>query len=512
MVLVCSLAVPQAIPAAEKSVPERLAAHYYAKLREGDTAAVAKYIDVEELVDFKQKLIPILDAGFLADLSPEVLQVFAKGDDLAPVKEYSPEKLFSRFLDIVCLQPYIQNFLGQSTTRIIGSVGENTDKGKTVHVLVRNVPDGENGTEAPLTVLSARLLDGKWRLLIPQDIAQAVEMLHAQVMAQSGPAGGSQALVGGGPKGAYKKVIGMLSTGKQREAEGALEMLVGAFPNDQPLAFAQAVCSRSRWAKGRAAWQFSRVSEMDPSSVEGKCSRYMLKLDARKMVEDNMNGLRLLIQQNPDDPLLLWLMGMVCQDNYKHTHKKTFAKEGERSYRALLELFDVGPVLLHQTFANILAEQLDLDDEALKHRKIAVELEPASWTYQGLANTLSAMKRYDEANVAYEKLMEFDANSARYWQNWANSLSYEGNLVECIEKCRKAIGVDDGYYKAYNTWGYALERQGKADEAVAVFKKAIAVNPAHPYAYGAIARILKKKGDTAGAEEYLKRRKELPGQ
>jgi len=125
---------------------------------------------------------------------------------------------------------------------------------------------------------------------------------------------------------------------------------------------------------------------------------------------------------------------------------------------------------------------------------MAVRLEPASWTYQGLANTLSAMKRY-----------------AEYWYNWASSLSRQGNLADCIEKSKEAVERDAAYYRAYNTWGYALERQGKLDEAVAMFKKTISVNPAHPYAYGAIARVLKKKGDTAGAEEYLKKRRELPG-
>jgi len=69
-------------------------------------------------------------------------------------------------------------------------------------------------------------------------------------------------------------------------------------------------------------------------------------------------GLRTLIQQNPNIPLLLWLMGIECQDNFKLTGKKIYAREGEKSYQTLLKQWDVGPVLLHQTYANILAEQL----------------------------------------------------------------------------------------------------------------------------------------------------------
>ncbi|MDA3799181.1 MAG: tetratricopeptide repeat protein [Kiritimatiellae bacterium] len=313
------------------------------------------------------------------------------------------------------------------------------------------------------------------------------------------------------PSIVYADVMNMLSTGKQKEAEEMLTVLVNTFPEDQPLAFVQAVCSRSRWAKSRAAWQFQRVMELNPSTVEGKCARYMLDLDARKMVEDNMNGLRTLIQQNPNNPLLLWLMGMECQDNFKLTGKKTYAKEGERCYRALLEQWDVGPVLLHQTYANILAEQLDLYEEALEHRRIAVKLEPAAWNYQGLANTLSAMKRYDEANAAYQKLINLDSTSARYWQNWAHSRSYAGDYEDCIEKCKQSAKADPTYVGAYRTWAWALHQQGELEEALDMYQMVIDMSPNDFTMYKNAISILKKLGRDDEAAKLVEERNKLPG-
>jgi len=428
------------------------------------------------------------------------------------VKDYPSEKLFERFMDLIgLLQPQIKELLAQSKTEIIGSVPESTNGGQTVHVLARTTPQTGGDARVPVVVLTARLHDRKWRLLVPQDISQVVEMLHAQALAQGAGGGSGQSLIDAGPNRAHAEIMNMLSTGRQADAEEMLAVLVGAFPEDQPLAFAQAVCSRSRWAKSRAAWQFRRVMELDPSTVEGKAARYMLDLDARKLVEDNMNGLRILIQQNPKNPLLLWLMGMACQDNYKHTDKTTYAKEGAQSYRDLLNLWDVGPVLLHQTFANILSEQLELMEEALKHRQLAAELEPAGWTYQGLANTLTRMKRYDEADLAFAKLMELDPDDAQYWWNWALMLNQAGRNEDCIEKCRKSAELDPTYYKAYKTWAYALHSLHRLDEALTMCKKVISMNPREFDMYKKAAAILKELGRDDEAAELLEQRNKLPG-
>jgi tetratricopeptide (TPR) repeat protein len=319
------------------------------------------------------------------------------------------------------------------------------------------------------------------------------------------------ALRGASPSNVCARVFTELSEGRQQDAEALLDVFAEVHTNDQRLAFIQATCSRSRFSINRADMQFEQVMAMNPTTVEGNAARYMLELDARRNVQDNMNGMRLLIGQNPDSPLLLWLMGIACQDNYKRTGETKLAKEGADSYRLLMKRFTVGPVLVHQTFANILAEQLALYEEALPHRELAVRLEPAAWTYQGLANTLTSLKRYDEADAAFRKVIEFDPDSAMFWAQWADSQSKADKYDSCIEKSRKAIELDPSYHRAYASLGFALQAQGKLEEALTAYKRAIAVNPAYGHAYAQAAAILTKLGRHEEAQDFLKRKKSIPG-
>lgn len=314
------------------------------------------------------------------------------------------------------------------------------------------------------------------------------------------------------PSQVYDAVISELSAGRQGDAEDIVEVFVGIHTNDQRLAFAQAVCTRSRFSRLKADSQFRRVVEIDPRTVEGNCARYLLDLDDRKRVDESFKGLRLLTTENPDNPLLHWMIGVQCREHYLHTEQKGRSAEGAQAYKRVLELFDIGPVLVHQTYANILSEELENDEEALKHRRIAVKLEPKSWTYQGLANTLSAMCKYDEANAAYAKLVELEPTDPQFWHNWASSLSYQCRWDECIAKCQKALEVDAGYYKARNTWGYALEEQGKLKEALAQYEETIRLYPVHPYAYDAAARVLAELGLQDRAEAFLQKKERIHSQ
>jgi len=312
------------------------------------------------------------------------------------------------------------------------------------------------------------------------------------------------------PSAVYEKAIGELGAGRQSNAEELLEVYTAIHTNDQRLAFAQAVCSRSRWSKAKAESQFKRVLELDPSTPEGNCARYILDLDARSKVPENMSSLRLLTKRHPDNPLILWTMAVECRDHYRLTGETMYSKDAEACYRRLLDLFKVGPVLLHQTFANVLTEELHLNEEALKHRLIAVEQEPSSWTYEGLANTLTALERYDEANAAFTKLIEYDSRDAHYWHSWAISLFRQKKYADCIEKNRKILECDQSFFEAYESWGRCLESLGKYDEAVEKYKKAMALNPGGRSAYAHCIRTLGLLGRNDEALRMREQRDRIP--
>ncbi len=304
---------------------------------------------------------------------------------------------------------------------------------------------------------------------------------------------------------AYDNVISELSAGRQDDAEMMLEVLVAIHTNDQRLAFAQAVCNRSRFDKNEADWQFRQVLDMSPHTVEGKFSRYMLDLDDRNAVENGFKGLHLLSEENPKNPLLLWMIGVQCRDNYRHESTTNRSVEGIIAYERVLKIFDVGPVLVHQTYANILSEELGRHEEALPHRRIAVQLKPAAWTYEGLAHTLSKMRKYEEANKAFAKIIEFDSSDAQYWYDWARSLQDQKKWDECIEKCQKALAIDEDYHYARSAWANALEKQGKFKEAFEQYEETIRIDPVDFYACNGAARMLRKLGDfPEAARRYRK--------
>ncbi len=310
-------------------------------------------------------------------------------------------------------------------------------------------------------------------------------------------------LIQGTPQQRYDGVVNLLSAGKQSDAEHVLDAMIKAYPSDQRLMFCYAVCARSRWSISRAQWAFRRVLALDATTVEGNCAQYVLDLDEQKHAQQNMSALGFLIKQHPDNPFLLWIMGVECREYSKRTGEKTYGRDAERCYRRLLEIFPVGPVMVHQTFANILSEDLGLHEEALRHRRIAVEMEPTGWTYEGLGNTLSSMKKYDEANEAFAKVVQLDPDDAKYWLDWASNLQEQGQNEECIEKCKRALELEPNSFDAYNKWGHCLKAQKKYEEALEIFKKSMEINPAQWCPYAHTVEILKTLGRDAEAQPYL---------
>ncbi len=283
---------------------------------------------------------------------------------------------------------------------------------------------------------------------------------------------------------------GELAAGRQETAEMLLAILQPAFTNNQRLAFVRAVCKRSRFYVQEGARQFARVLAMKADSVEGRCARCVLDLDAQEKVDASFAELDRLAAANPDDPYIHWMIGVMCRDHYRETDRKDRSEAGARAYARVLELFPVAPVLVYQTYANILSEELGRDEEALPYRRKAVELSPAPWSYQGLANTLSRLKRYPEANAAFATLVELAPDDADYWASWANSLFKQREWTASIEKCQAALERDPRNAFAHNVWGAALVSMNRLEEGLAQYRKAIHDQPHFALAYDNAAQVL----------------------
>lgn len=275
-----------------------------------------------------------------------------------------------------------------------------------------------------------------------------------------------------GPEEAYKAVFKTCSEGRQAEAEKMLAFLVRKFPRDQRLAFFQAVCSRSRWNKTPSGWMLQRVQKMNSSSKEGRCAEYILRVDigGKANMESGIESAKKIVQEYPDDPLLLWTLAIVCREYYKETDLTTFSHVGADAFAGLMTKFEVAPVLVHVTYANILSEELLRHEEALKHREIAVKLEPAAWTYEGLGNTLRNLKRYDESIAALTHAIALRPDDPDYYVSRGNTLRDANRFDESIAEYRIAAKLDPDDGTIRHAWGYSLDEQGNYKEAMAQYE------------------------------------------
>lgn len=233
-----------------------------------------------------------------------------------------------------------------------------------------------------------------------------------------------------------ERAIQLLVAGKQSVAVGVLEesrksaAAAGRRP-DVDEVFLMAVLTRSCFYVEEAVPLFGYVKTVSPDSPHGRAAEYILQLDAQAPdLERNFKALQTLASEEPVDPLILWMLGVQCRSLNRN-------RTGVAAYAELCKLWDPGPVLVHQTYANLL-DQLRRYDESLVHRQLAVKLEPASWSYDGLGNTLTSLKRWEEADAAYAHATELAPRDAHSWTNWALSKSARGDVESAGKMNAKA--------------------------------------------------------------------------
>src|ERR1039457_1321085 len=276
------------------------------------------------------------------------------------------------------------------------------------------------------------------------------------------------------PSQIESRFLELLSAGKQSEAEDLIETYTSMYPNNQRMVFLRASCLRSRFMVREAAPLFASVIELEPNSVYGKGALQILYLDLKKEPGQHFEVLRRLVLENPNDMMLRWMIAVQCRAYDKN-------EEGMKHFQKLLEKWNPGPVLVHQTYGNLLDELKRHVEALVEHRK-AAELEPKGWSYQGLGNTLVLLNRCADANEIFKKSVELSPERSEYWQSWAWGLLCEGKFDESIAKCEKAITLNPENYIAWEYWGRCLELQGKLQDALQKYRKSVMINGTDKFA------------------------------
>ena len=234
------------------------------------------------------------------------------------------------------------------------------------------------------------------------------------------------------PDTVYQAAVDLLSEGRQKDAEARVEKACVTYPDDQRLLFLRGVLERSRFHRDDAFKTFSKVYALGADSLQGRAALASTSMDFDMGIEEGLGALRSLIESHPDEILLRWLFAIQCR-----THRK-YPEEAEEQYLIILNEWNPGPVMVNHTYANILTESLDRPEEALVYRERALEQVQRGWTYQGYANTLRELGRYEEASDAFKTAVEISPRSIAYWRQWGDCLIESGQVAKAYKVYRAA--------------------------------------------------------------------------
>lgn len=268
-----------------------------------------------------------------------------------------------------------------------------------------------------------------------------------------------------------KRIVKYIYKGQQIEAANAIAQRAALYRENQRALFLFAACFRSRFTMMTSV--FKMIDMIDSETPVGRCASYMVQLDApskdARSAQQVFAEFEKDVSDNPDDVALRWMLAVECRTYNRNA-------TGAAHYQKIVAKWNPGPVLVHQTYANLL-DGLNRHRDALVERQTAVALEPAGWSYDGLGNTLDSLGRYDEAADAHARAQERDPENGHHLGNWAaNSLARKKTSM-AIRQCERAVELDPTYLRTWTVWRQALQAQGNKPKAVAKYREALKTAP-----------------------------------
>lgn len=277
-------------------------------------------------------------------------------------------------------------------------------------------------------------------------------------------------------KAVYKEALACLANGEQSRAEKLLDGSLDRYADSQRLLFMRGVLKRSRFSVGAAHGYFKQTAKLGKGTVPGKAAWQALLTDldyydGGRDFGIHLSKLKKVSDLHPDEPLVKWLYAIECRTVRER------AEEAAAAYADLLAGWKVGAVMAHHTYANVLAEQLGRNEQALEHRVIALDLQEASWTHQGMANTLYSLERFEQALPHYEKAAQLEPADARHWYQWGKCLFRLKKYGEAYQKYTHALKLDPSNLNYKRRTADCLLPMGKRDEAVKLYEDVVAKDP-----------------------------------
>lgn len=163
-------------------------------------------------------------------------------------------------------------------------------------------------------------------------------------------------------------------------------------------------------------------------------------------------------------------------------------KSTDEMAEVMLQLLPVDPASLpvlahgaHHKMANIAlggAEKTAADDPT------------SAANQEGLAISLVAVGRIDEAVMHFEQALRIDPTRASAHFNLASARMMQGNSSEALARYRRAVELKPDYVQAQNNLGGLLQLLGRDNEAARHYRLALQYDPMHVRARLNLANLL----------------------
>lgn len=286
----------------------------------------------------------------------------------------------------------------------------------------------------------------------------------------------------------YVHDLELVMAGEQAACEALLPTQRSTWPQDARLVFLQGCLTRSRFQVDDAAPLLREAIDLHVRPPRAQACALVLALDGHQDVSANLDRLTALVREHPEDVLLCWLLGIECRS----AHATAL---GIWAYTLLQHRVSPGPVLFHQTFANLL-DEAGRSPEALPHRLLAVALEEEPWTVSALGDTLSDLQRYDEAATAYARAVRLDHDDAENWGRWAHALALAGKDADAVAKAAHALNLEAANAEALLATALVAEHQHRIPDAIHILQQVLAQHADETWAATELQRLQSSGGIT----------------
>jgi ankyrin repeat protein/tetratricopeptide (TPR) repeat protein len=306
-----------------------------------------------------------------------------------------------------------------------------------------------------------------------------------------------------------KEIIQWVASGRQDKAEEEVARELKVRPGSVQVMFWQGVLSRSRfYGQGSIKW-FVRVMKARPKSPMGLASACVVGIDLSRTSASALhyfNALLILASEHPDSIPIQWMTAVMARTLTRYespperpyTLPKTINEQvllcGVEHYRKTLELMapGPGPVLIHQTFANLLDDLKD-HEQALKERDLALAMERRPWSTHAASMSHVHLGQYEPALPLISEAIEEEEKDLRkilFLRPVLRAATAVANALSGISprakvaaveltKLRNSLTCPPELSNYYSIKGFVLWNLGKKEEALATLQKGLALNPGY---------------------------------